>query len=384
MTAEGGDSRPIRYIEHADDGTPTRIIYRASSLGGCERAMIATARGLPTQPHPEWFAEVLEEGNTAEPIISAMWDEQSGIPTVRQQEELELWVMDVDLVVAGVTYVDVPVVVRAHIDGRADTVADSPVPELIPTLREYKKFRNSTWPNFIRQGCEINLFYPWQLAAMMHAIKAVEGDYPLVEMVAGRWEDDTVQEISVHFIDNPPIPLKAIKKKIARIERLLAEGYDPTDPEVVCTENQYPCGHWRIHPSQLAGGKQSTLKAHTFKDVPEDVARALIHDQGLAGSIKGAKADLAKLESGRKTNRAVIQDWLATQKVVVGSEVEMNGYKVVWSEVAGGWTERFERKGYEKFEVKPVADVGVKVRGKSKAAIAAAVIDTDDTEEMES
>lgn len=366
MTAEGGDDRPIRYVETASDGTPTRIVYRASSLGGCERAMIATARGLPKQPHPEWFADVLEEGNTAEPIISAMWDESSGVATVRQQEELELWVMDIDLVHGGQT-LEVPVVIRAHIDGRADRIADHLDPYCVPELREYKKFRTSTWPNFIRQGCEINIFYPWQLAAMMHAIKEAEGDYPLVEMVAGRWEDDTVQEISVHYIDNPPIPLKAIKKKIARIERLLAEGYDPTDPEVVCTENQFPCGHWRIHPSQLAGGKSADVKQHMFKDVPDEVARALIHDQGLAGSIKGAKADLAKLESGRKTNRQIITDWLGGKGVAVGSETELNGYRVVWSEVAGGWTERFERKGYEKVDVRPAA-AAVKVRGgKSKS-----------------
>lgn len=375
MTAEGGDSRPIRYVEFDATGAPTRVVYRASSLGGCERAMIATARGLPKQAHPDWFAEVLEEGNTAEPMISQMWDESTGVATVRQQEELELFVMDLDLVHNGETF-EVPVVVRAHIDGRADSASKF---NGTPELREYKKFRNSTWPNFIRQGCEINLFYPWQLAAMMHAIKATEGEYPLVEMVAGRWEDDTVQEVSVHYIDNPPIPLRGIKKKIARIERLLAEGYDATDPEVVCTENQYPCGFFRLHPSALAGGKVSTLQQHTIKSVPEEIAKALIHDTAIAGTMKGLRADLDKLDAKRKANRTVLTDWLAREGVKVGSEVEAGGYRVVWSMTAESEVAAHTRKGYEKFEVRPV-EAAVKVRGKSKAAIAAVTT----TEEMES
>lgn len=345
-----GDDRPIRYVEHADDGTPTKIVYRASSLGTCERALIASARGVQPLPHPEWFQEVLEEGNEAEPQILAMWDEMTGIPTGDQQREFELWVMDVE-----VGDVEVPVVVRAHVDGVSCDESGR------FTIREAKKFRPSTWETWKRKGCEINVLYPWQVSAIMHACHALNDEMPLVEMIGGRWDDETRQvvELCPQFLDMPPIPLKAIKKKLARIERLLSEGYDPTDPDVVCTESMYPCGYWKLHPSELAGGKKNAKDAERVKvkssAITEEVRQLLIHDTALTGRLKMLEDDKKKIDAARKQGREQIKQFMQVQGLTVGTCAEVDGYEVEWMQV--------ERKGYE---VKPTSYELVAVKSMDK------------------
>ena len=48
------DDRPARYTQ--DDGT---VVYRASSIGACERALLAAARGYDKRAHQQWFQEVV-------------------------------------------------------------------------------------------------------------------------------------------------------------------------------------------------------------------------------------------------------------------------------------------------------------------------------------
>ena len=40
---------PARYVQ--DDGL---VVWRASALGGCERRLVAAARGEEASPHPQW------------------------------------------------------------------------------------------------------------------------------------------------------------------------------------------------------------------------------------------------------------------------------------------------------------------------------------------
>jgi len=405
MTAAGGDDRPMRYVEHAADGRPLKIVYRNSSLGGCERAFVACASGVPALPHPQWFQDVLDEGTGAEDQILAMWDEASGIPTVSQQQEMELHLMDVEVAWTGADsgVVEVPVVVRMHIDGAAAALSGQDAADGYPVvLREAKKFRDSTWPRFLRSGCEVNANYPWQVSGYMYAVREMDeaagggGRYPLVEMIGGHWsemqEAETghwmtgITEVSVRYIDNPPIPLRAIKKKIARIERLVAEGYGPTDPEVACREDSYPCGYWKLHPSELAGGKKHGAAGTAVVKIPaakvsDEVQKLLIQDTALAGRLKGLADDEKKIKAAQKEVRDQLKAWVQEQGYVLedvevgaaeGREVavEAGGYEVIWK--------RSPRKGYEvqptvveTFTVKAAETAEVKVRTRTKKQTAA-------------
>lgn len=222
------DNRPIRYLEG------DTVIYRASSIGACERALVASARRALPQPHPTWFQEVLDEGTLNESVISDMWDQETGIPTVDQQREFNLLIGEID---------GRDVYVRSHIDGMNGADPTS--------IREYKKFRDSTWPVFLQQGVEVGANYPWQVSVAMHALCAEmdNSELPACEFVGGHYAGDdsgrTITEVSCSYIASPPIPLVAIRKKIARVERLINTGFDIM--ETPCDGKTYPCPYWKYH-----------------------------------------------------------------------------------------------------------------------------------------
>lgn len=223
------DERPVRYLEAADDGSE-RVVYRASGLGSCERAIVATAQPHPRAPHPEWFQKVLDEGTICEPLISAMWDEVTEIPTTGQQAVVEL---DLGMMHGR------QVIVRGHIDGQAgvDTVA-----------REYKKIRQSGWEDFKRKGVEVLPQYPWQTSVIMHATGWT------LEFVGGLLDPECkegeykIKDVYPHFLESPPIPLKGITKRIKRLESLIHVGMDAT--EVNC-QLMFPCPYWKPWPEGL-------------------------------------------------------------------------------------------------------------------------------------
>lgn len=217
------DDRPARYVE---DG---RVVYRASSLGACERMLVATAHPdtYPPAPWPADFQSLLDQGTELEPVISAMWDERTGIPTTGQQMTVEL---DIGELANG------PVVVRAHIDGQRGVA---------PVGREYKKFRESTWVDFLKRGVEVIAHYPWQVAAMMWATGwewEFVGGHCVADPIDGTaW---TITEVHGITLTEPPIPYRAIFQKLSRVEQMIAQGFDPK--EVPCVV-QYPCPQWKIH-----------------------------------------------------------------------------------------------------------------------------------------
>jgi hypothetical protein len=321
-----GDDRPIRYTEPMEDGR-TRVVYRASSVGGCERAFVAAARGMAKRPHPEWFQDVLDEGTNAEQSIIDMYLESGGdMVEGSEQDELELVIMDDE---------DVVIVVRAHADGRTPD-----------GVLECKKFRDSTWPRWKSVGCEVNANYPWQVATYLHALHQQGMDDAVVTMVGGRFdvERGEVVEIDLRFYNNPPIPLRAFKQKIARIERLIEEGFDPTDADVKCEEKQYPCGYWYLHPSALAGGKDKPVPVK-IRNVPENIKGLLAADVSYKTQLKMIEDDTKKIKARRDANRVEIMAWMAE-----------NGVKPGGSAVADGYAIDHVRREVKGYEVKPRTD----------------------------
>lgn len=193
--------------------------------------MVAAARGAERKPHPQWFQEVLDEGSRLEDSINAMFEEESTALTVNRQKELNLSLGLIN---------GVEVIIRCHIDGEQE-----PCPgDEISILREYKKIRESGWQNFLRQGVEVHHNYPWQVSVMMHA-----GLYQHCEFVGGRCVDGEITEVYCHDLEVPPISLLAIKQKIAKVERLINEGYGAD--EVECS-GSFPCPYWYLHDAKPA------------------------------------------------------------------------------------------------------------------------------------
>lgn len=226
------DDRPARYEE---DG---KIIYRASSLGMCDKMFVALAMGYEPRAHPAWFQEILDEGTANEPTIRAMYElDQStntgqytkvvGIGRVVEMEILDgIWI-------------------RGSIDGHLDQL-------VIPTLNEFKKIRDSGWMRYLQQGVEFQANYPMQTSFYMFALgEELGGSWVPMDFTGGHYVQDektgdwSITEVHTHHYPDPPVPLLAIKKRIAKLERLI--GGAEAIGDIACNINMYPCPMYYLH-----------------------------------------------------------------------------------------------------------------------------------------
>ena len=303
-----GDDRPVRYIERDDDGNET-VVYRASGYGGiCERALLAIAQGLPGAEMPAWFREVLDEGTLCEGEIDAMHDAKTGVETVEDQAEVELEIGEIN---------DRRVIIRGHIDGMAATTKER-------IGREYKKFRDSTWPNFQRQGIEVNKNYPWQASVYWHALK-----WDALEFVGGhiagytcaknvnvlheKRDDEcddaecipdtrmpVIGEVECKVLHDPPIPFKDIRRRIVRLERIIAEGSAPMD--MACPDpKNYPCPFYKMHDEDDA---ENTWHLPTDKRTAE-VVQTLVN---VETQRRALAAELKSLDEAKKKVAAELRE----------------------------------------------------------------------------
>lgn len=265
---------PVRYVDA--DGT---VVYRISGLGGCIRALIAAGSDYSAMPHPAWFQEVLDEGTAAEAVINAEWERQTDMPTtaIGQRVELEIGVIDGKRVVA-----------RGHIDGLRG---------LDPVVREYKKLRDSTWGHFQTQGVECQPTYPWQTSGYMFATGADE-----VEFVGGHWDSatQTLVEVECKHITSPPIPLRAIKLKIAEVEHAINNGEHPYQHP--CGPKMYPCPYYQLHDEGEDDTTRIRLDSRDIQEMVEEL-----------GSIdilySAAKREADRLDKERRNIKQKITTW---------------------------------------------------------------------------
>jgi hypothetical protein len=275
------DERPARYVEPYDNPEhphiTEKVVYRASGLGGCERSLVATARDIPRRDHPEWFQAVLDEGTEAEAEIRrqfhvAMLEDPVTRDGWEDQAELEMTIANIEgrLVVVRAHADDV------HRDGRDGGGA---------VLREYKKFRTSTFGEFLRRGVEVQPYYPWQVAAMMWALR--DAGYNVVcQFVGGEFDGESIVRVEHETLADPPIPRAGILQRVARLERMVNEGLDPS--EIDCPK-LYPCGHWFLHDEDEI----------VALDDP-DAAQAVADWEDADDQVKAAKAALKAAEDDKK------------------------------------------------------------------------------------
>ncbi len=221
------DDRPARYVEEYEGGE--RVVYRASSLGICDRVFVALSQGMEPMAWPDWFQEILDEGTAQEEVIRTMYAEQGGWDVDSSQALLEMEI------IPGVW-------IRGHIDGAV-------IAKDLVSVWEGKKVRTSGWARFLRQGVEWQKNYPWQVSFYMHAMQK---KYPNREvdciLTGGHFDPDKgeVTEIHSHTLTNPPVPLKALKLRIMKLESMIED--DESVMEVACpSKPDYPCPFYFLH-----------------------------------------------------------------------------------------------------------------------------------------
>lgn len=230
--ATGGDDRPVRYIDTDADGNDV-VVYRASGLASCDRVFVAYANGHTPAPLPEFMAEVFAEGHRWETAIIEGYEAECGVKTFDHQREV---VLDLGTIRGS------HVIIRGHIDGlstdgQATWVFDA------------KKIRDSGWADFMRRGIEMQANYPWQMSVYFHALVAEGVDLAGWDLVGGHLEgkgdDAQLVEVRNKTGMDAPLPFKAIRRKVAAIEKLIADGLDVG--EVPCNVDQYPCPFYKLH-----------------------------------------------------------------------------------------------------------------------------------------
>lgn len=227
-----GDDRPSRYEE---DG---KIIYRASALGGCSKALAALGMGHTPEPYPDWLLVKFQQGNDGEAVVleklrdafdkdieanGGAWlcvDEQSG-----HQYKWE----------GGQLLVEIPVgesiVIRGHADGIGKLWArtlGSPFDLREVRLVEVKCTTVGYGETVLR---ELPSMYAWQISCYggYFGLNAI--------LVLGlKDEDGKVERIKVKAIDELPYTMAQIKRRVIDIERRIRTG-----DMGLCDVKQWPC-----------------------------------------------------------------------------------------------------------------------------------------------
>jgi len=310
------DNRPARYVERFNEGPDDepieQVVYRASSLGVCDVHILATAQGMIGADKPEWFQQVLDEGSLAEGVIACMWEEETGVWTANSQQEVELEIGEID---------GRRVIIRGHIDGMRDGLG--PI-----VLREYKKFRKSTWENFLRQGIEVNKNYPWQASVYMHALGAEECEFvgghligyydskeegdphrtiydSLDDVPAGVIPLPEISEVKHKPILAPPIALKDIRARIVRWERLINAG-TPLSEGKCEKPYAYPCPFYTLHPDD----DEPEVFAIAPGPKNEVIGGAIKRLHGTTRRLTELNAEIRRLDAERKADTVILREEL--------------------------------------------------------------------------
>jgi hypothetical protein len=289
------DDRPIRYAEH--DGT---IVYRASGLGACDGVILGLAAGRKPNDVPAWLQEVFDEGHRAEPmILDQLLTLEPGHYNHLVLDTQTEWELEVGEINGR------RVIVRGHSDAW-DPNAD--------VIVECKKFRDSTWPKFMRSKVECSPLYPWQVSSYMHAA-GQQGYGPRLLFVGGHWVGGELPEIGVFEYADPPISLSAIRRRIARWENMIESGMDLTDLREKCSTPMFPCPMYRK-------GCPNELDDSTVVELTGDyilAAETLIAELEKEGRITKTANEMLKSSKERKS---VLEDGLrALQEALVDDGV---------------------------------------------------------------
>lgn len=327
------------------------IYYRASAIGMCDRLFLALANHYEPKDHPDYFQEILDEGTRSEPFIIARYENQFDFDVTDAQREVKLEVLD-------------GVYIIGHIDG----IAVNHRASISDVLFEAKKFRDSTWKKFLTQGIEVYPHYAWQFSAYWHALNIQEGHFvgghyvPQLDRsgnpIPGKGK---ITEIEQKVLLAPPIPLLAIKKRIARLEALINDSTNVMD--VKCIQPlMYPCPFFYLHDDQDKTG-QTTRKGDGIIDT------LLSELDQVSKELAPIRREAKKLEERTKALKEGIQGWLVANNVTDDQEAlietEAGTWETKWINVHVDPYQVGE-KNYTKVTTKPLSSIEVAASSASR------------------
>ena len=208
---------PAVYLE---DG---RWVYRASAVGGCVRALYLARTGIRAQSPPPFVQRIYDAGNRGEERVLTMLAQQ-GWTVGDCQKRVELNVGNAAMI-------------RGHVDGAGYRGSE---PELLVEIKCLGETYREGWA---RDKWDAFPHYRTQLAAMMYA-----GGWRRALFVLGQKNSaGDVTGIDIYHIDEPPMALADVKRRVMQVEKAAKEGKEPG-----CDREQTPfCPYAFIHDEDL-------------------------------------------------------------------------------------------------------------------------------------
>lgn len=203
------------------------VVYRASGVGGCLRALWASRRGMSPTAHPDWLTEKFAEGIQAEPIILDLLTEylrkiDHDADCFDFQQTIEIPVLP-------------NVIIRGHIDAKARLHERT-------KLIEVKALAESTYERLV-SAIDDEEFedafpkYAYQLSCYMQALD-LEG----LLVIGVKDENGNVARIDLRDFAEPPVPMRRIKKRVIDLERMAQDMSMPA-----CNIDLFPCQFYYLH-----------------------------------------------------------------------------------------------------------------------------------------
>lgn len=206
---------------------PERIIYRASAIGGCPRALWAARNGYEGKPITAKFQAIFARGYEIEDITKTIL-ESMGYKIFNNGYEVH-----VDL---GPIAELRPVWILGHIDCDTRTVDD---PQMV--LTEIKGFGKDYLDRYLQTGIEGFPLYTHQITSYLKARTQSRWRFVIYQKTHPSDEDSPTRLI-IRDYELPPIPFETVKKKVEQIELV-----STTDPSLVTCSNLYPCEYRYLH-----------------------------------------------------------------------------------------------------------------------------------------
>lgn len=219
-------------------------VYRASELGGCNKAQIAKQLGYEPSDPPDSFQTRFAEGDLHEEAVVARLVEEGYEITDRQKE------------------VVIPISDKAQLVGHIDGIATGYILGERRVL-EVKSMSQAAWDSFVKHRWDDVSFliqkYKWQLSSYMVGLE-------MEALVV--FKNRNTGELRYEGVELPWYGLDEIKNRIMEFELQVEEDHLPDR----CNVKQYPCPFYYLCQYGEEKEKEEGLSGEEIEKIEEEVS----------------------------------------------------------------------------------------------------------------
>lgn len=243
------DDRPSRYedvIDTDDRGERTVVVYRASSVGGCPRALVAFGLDYDPMPVPDEMQKKFDEGTNWElRLLDRI--AKKGVDT-RDGQHYKLTLNGDHQHRVRFPVID-GVEVRAALDdvGAVYEINGEDISHPTPCIVEVKFLGDDMYEDFKRKGIGFKPGYAWQVSSQMYGMEhELKVMVPVLFVCALKKRSPSgkligIAELTGEWIISPPIKGAEFVTKLTRVEQAIAKQKLPD------CEPMYPCPFFYMH-----------------------------------------------------------------------------------------------------------------------------------------